>query len=400
MSRTILLYGATGYSGRLIAQEAAAQLADQGAATGWRLVLAGRDIRPLKDWAARAGMECRGFSLDSAGPVRRGLADVDVVLNAAGPFGATAERLAKSALDVRCHYVDINGEVDTYKRLDDQGPQAVYRDLVLVCGAGHTAAASDLMLIEALESLKNRMIPQTKLGAIRIAMARIPSLSHGSAETIWRSVREQVAVVRDLGPQAGPASARLSHLPVGALERSFDFDAEPAAGRKDLRIVSAANLIDTMTARLTAARLRWRVREIESYVEVDAAARLGSVAAAVAAPLFASRWLRTLARTAFEMLPGGPTDEERDEQPHTVLLSIESAQREPLIDWRLRTPNVYTLTARLALRVAQRLALGAPPRTGWLTPGELLFDDGLRFSSPAASGPLRGCLLSPRTGQT
>jgi len=57
-------------------------------------------------------MDYRVFGLDDSGEVVQRLAGVDVVLNAAGPFAFTAERLAGAAIRARCHYVDINGEID------------------------------------------------------------------------------------------------------------------------------------------------------------------------------------------------------------------------------------------------------------------------------------------------
>ena len=61
------------------------------------MVLAGRDGERARE-ARRDehGMEYRVFGLDDRDEVRRGLRDVDVVINAAGPFAWTAERLVKA----------------------------------------------------------------------------------------------------------------------------------------------------------------------------------------------------------------------------------------------------------------------------------------------------------------
>ena len=62
------------------------------------------------------------------------------------PFALTANR-GEAALRSGCHYVDINGEVDVYKRLDDLELRPE-RGLAIVCGAGHSAVASELLLEE------------------------------------------------------------------------------------------------------------------------------------------------------------------------------------------------------------------------------------------------------------
>ena len=140
--------------------------------------------------------------------MRRALRDVDLLINAAGPFALTAERLAKDALDAGCHYVDINGEIDVYKKLDDLGRYAMQRGRAMVSSAGHTAAASDLLLEAALRALAARtdLDCGRDLGAVRIAMSRIMTLSRGSAETVWRSLREQVTVVRTWRRRSQPPS--------------------------------------------------------------------------------------------------------------------------------------------------------------------------------------------------
>ena len=110
--RRVLLYGATGYSGRLIAAEGLLHRMADG--PYFRMILAARDHDNLSQVAKDNGMQCRCFGLDHPDEVLRQLEDleVDVVINAAGPFAWTAERLARAALAARCHYVDINGEVD------------------------------------------------------------------------------------------------------------------------------------------------------------------------------------------------------------------------------------------------------------------------------------------------
>src|SRR5262245_4023283 len=194
MSYTVLLYGATGYSGRLIAAEAARTGAnDRSDVPGFRMVLAGRDGREVAKVAEELGMESRVFGIADRREVVRELADVDVVINAAGPFALTANHLAKGSLAAGCHYVDINGEAEVYMKIDDLSRHAEQRNLVMVSGAGHRAAASDLLLHVALQDVRGALGEGARdLGAIRMAMSRIVTLSRGSLETLWRSVREQV----------------------------------------------------------------------------------------------------------------------------------------------------------------------------------------------------------------
>jgi short subunit dehydrogenase-like uncharacterized protein len=402
MSHTVLLYGATGFSGRLIAAEGQQTgMASQDGTPEHRMVLGGRDGNSLKKLADKHKMQYRTFSLDDRDDVRRGLRGVDVLINAAGPFAWTADRLIKGALDEGCHYVDINGEVDVYKKLDDFGRYAAQRERAIVCSAGHTAAASDLLLDAALDHLNYGadLDCGAELGAVRIAMSRVMNLSHGSAETLWRSLREQVTVVRTLEVEDEQGNVTreptLWHEPVGKLERTFDFR-DHGPGNKtvvtDLRIASAANLVDTLTARLTVARRKFSAKRIESYVEAGTVARIGYQLGTLLAPVAAIPWVRFLAGQQIGLLPSGPTKQELRDDKQIVLLEIEDPLRTKIIDWRWETPNAYQFTAQVVVEIARETVKGAA--VGWLTPGAVLRPR--KDQLTGKEGALRDCRLDDR----
>jgi short subunit dehydrogenase-like uncharacterized protein len=371
MTKRILLYGATGFSGRLIAAEAAARWGSRAhGRRPYEVVLASRDKTPLAGLADELDIDCHAFSLDDQQRVVHAISDFDLVVNAAGPFAQTAERLAKSALEAGCHYVDINGEVDVYKRLDDLRYIAENRKLALVCGAGHTATLSDLMLDDALQQLKASGLAN-ELGTVRIAVARMKHLSRGSARTMMRMLREQVTVVRS-ELENKKRKLVLSYIPVGRLERSFDFGVDAPERGGSSRIASAANLIDTLTARHTAER---------QGVELTAVGyRLPGI--------------RQVNQWQIDQLPDGPDSAERQANSHRVVLEIENRYREIVIDWCLATPDPYELTARLVVAVAQRVA--DTKKVGWQTPAAM-FDQPLSALLRAQlTGPLARCRLLRR----
>jgi short subunit dehydrogenase-like uncharacterized protein len=406
MSHTLLLYGATGYSGRLIAAEAArAAIDDSSRVPGYRMVLAGRDGRAVARLAAEHNVEFRVFGIDDRRDVIRGLTGIDVVINAAGPFALTASHLARGALAAGCHYVDINGEAEVYMRTDDLGPSAVQRRLGMVCGAGHTAAASDLLLRTALQELRGQGGDyggdgRIQLGAVRIASSRTLTLSRGSLETLLRSIREQVRIVRMREVEQASGQKRRGHTfwhePVGKLERAFDFSV-PTSGvgrtkadtRRDVRIASAANLVDTLTARLTVERNGFLAHRIESYVEAGTVGRLVYQFAPLLAPVAALPWSRDLARLPLNVLPAGPTPEERRKERHVTVLEIEDPFQTRIVHWGWQTPNAYDFTAQIVIAVAAILPRGK--RYGWLTAAEVLRPTKADLS--ANRGYLRGCRL-------
>jgi short subunit dehydrogenase-like uncharacterized protein len=377
----ILLYGATGFSGGLIAAEGKSKHG----ASDCRMILAARDGARLRAVAEKNAMDFRVFGLDDRSEVRKHLDGVAVVINAAGPFAFTAEPLAIAALESGCHYVDINGEIDVYRKLDDLAIKAEQLGIAMVSGAGASAAASDVLLDLALETLlaKGEVKENGELGAVRIAVPQIMDYSQGSAATVARSLRDEVLVIRqrearDRNGEAGPELV-VSHEPVGKLERAFDFGrvrdgrGSNAAEPQNMggRIASAANMIDTLTAKHTVTRRNLRVRNIESYMEMGALSRIAYQIGGMLSPFASLPWARAAIGAQLSLLPESPAQSELDRQRHVVVLEIEDLYRRRLVDWRWETPNVYQFTAELVVAVACAVARGVK-EAGWVTPAAAL----------------------------
>jgi hypothetical protein len=411
MLPTILLYGATGYSGRLIAAEARRRgMTRSNRTPRYRMVLAGRNYRRVSALAQSLNMEPRSFGLDDREAVLARLRDVDVILNAAGPFANTAPILARAALGARCHYVDINGEPDVYLQLDDLGRGAVTRRVVMVSGAGYTSAASDLLLDVALAELRSAAgasgaTGTLHLGAIRIGMSHVASLSRGSLETLWRSLREQVRIVRvKRAGHAAPGEWQHTfwHIPVGQLERTFDYTVPPRRRESGpcapdnvtgKRIASAANVLDTITARRTAERQAFISHRIESYAEVDETTRVVFQAAPLITPWAATSLAQDVVGLQLSALPNGPTPHERRTEDQVLVLEIEDRFQSRVVHWAWRTPNPYDFTARVALETAVKVV--DTTLVGWRTPAELLVPKTPEELS-TNDGYLRGCALQRR----
>ena len=100
MAKRILIYGATGYTGKLVAREAARRELD--------VVLAGRDPLKLKEVASVHGFEARALTLDDGSRLRAALEDIGAVLHIAGPFSKTSRPMADA-----CNPADIRSARDS-----------------------------------------------------------------------------------------------------------------------------------------------------------------------------------------------------------------------------------------------------------------------------------------------
>ncbi|MGT2481996.1 saccharopine dehydrogenase NADP-binding domain-containing protein [Methylobacterium oryzae CBMB20] len=132
----ILIYGATGYTGQLLAAHAVGQ--------GLRPILAGRDPEKLRPPAARLGLEMRAARLDDAAGLRTALSGVAAVIHAAGPFSRTARPMAEACLAAGAHYVDITGEIAVLEALAARDTAARAAGIVLLPAAGSRRGAERL----------------------------------------------------------------------------------------------------------------------------------------------------------------------------------------------------------------------------------------------------------------
>ena len=321
----------------------------------------------------------------------------------------TASGLADAALEARCHYVDINSEIDVYRNIDDLAPKADQRGVVMVSGAGASAAASDVLLNWAiLKLLKYDEVVKKDgtLGAVRIAVPQSLNITRGSAASIARSLREQVAVVRFDPAEKSPRldkQMRASHVPLGNLERSFDFgprrrghggvkdkDGKQKQGRP--RIASAVNMVDTLTAKHTLVRNGLRADTIESYVEMGSLGRIAYQAAGMLSPFTSLPFVRAVTGSPLSLLPDSLTQSELNEDQHVVVLEIEDKFQRRVVDWLWQVPNIYQFTAQLVVGIAQKMATTHDLK-GWATPAQVLGPVSLDADNKLTDETFRGCEL-------
>jgi short subunit dehydrogenase-like uncharacterized protein len=133
---TIVLYGATGYTGALVADELERRGVDH--------VLSGRDPAKLVRLGDQRGVPARAASLDDEPGLRGLLDEASAVINCAGPFTLSGDALLRAAIDTGTHYVDSTGE-QAFIRLvfDRHGAAAEKAGVALVPALGFDYAPGD-----------------------------------------------------------------------------------------------------------------------------------------------------------------------------------------------------------------------------------------------------------------
>jgi short subunit dehydrogenase-like uncharacterized protein len=130
-----MIYGATGDTGTLVAEEAVRR--------GHKPVLAGRSEQKLMPLAERLGLPWVVANLEDQAQFKKALAGIDAVVNIAGPFMATAPALVQACLSAGTHYLDISGEVPALQHLLAHDEAARKRGIALIGGVGFGSMATN-----------------------------------------------------------------------------------------------------------------------------------------------------------------------------------------------------------------------------------------------------------------
>lgn len=325
-----LIYGATGYTGTLIAEQAVA--------SGLRPVLAGRSRDRLEPLARRLGLEWQVFGLYTPEKVRDGLKGMAAVLHAAGPFSATSRPMADACLAAGAHYCDITGEIDVFEALAARDQEAKAAGIMLLPGAGFDVVPSDCLAAHVAARLPDSI-------RLRLSISGVGSLSQGTAKTMveWMDRGTQV--------RRGGRIVELKDVPRATAD--FGSGSRPTVG---------FSWGDVSTAWHST-----RIPDIEVFFEatreLDRAAKMPMMLRRLLATRVA-QWI--IKRQIERRMPPGPSPEQRA-SGRSALVGEAWNSAGHKVESRMVTPDGYGLTAVTSVEIVRRAANGgAVP--GYQTP--------------------------------
>jgi short subunit dehydrogenase-like uncharacterized protein len=326
----LLIYGANGYTGTLIAREAVAR--------GLQPLLAGRNAAALAALGGELGLEQRVFALDDPAGVDEGLRGVRVVLHCAGPFAHTSGPMAGGCLRSGVHYLDITGEAAVFEALAARDAEARAAGVMLLTGAGFDVVPSDCLAAH----LKRRLPSATRLALGFQALGR---LSRGTATTMAENLHRG-GLVRKGGV--------LRRVPAAWKTRVIDF------GRGPVKAITVP-WGDVATAYRSTG-----IPDIEVYTAAPWSVRAAARLSRLLGWALGSAWVQRLLKRRIRSGPPGPGDEERARGRSYLWGEVTDDEGRRMVS-RLRGPEGYTLTARAAVAVAARVLAGEAP-SGFQTP--------------------------------
>lgn len=324
-----LIYGATGYTGELIATRAAAQ--------GSRPILAGRNEATLRALAERLNCPYRVVGLGDADQLDAALEGVNVVLHCAGPFSRTAAPMVDACLRTRTHYLDITGEIAVLEALAARDEAAQRAGVMILPGVGFDTVPTDCLAVYLAQRLEDAT-------HLTLAFAGTKTWSHGTTLT------------------------SLENAGQGAVRRGGTLESVPAAWKtRDIEFGGATRTCVTIPwGDLTTAFHSTRIPNIEVYLAASAHLRR---------QLRMSRYVGALLRTwplqsaLASLVPqGGPDEAARTNGQCYIWGRVENASGKA-VEAQLRTPDAYHLTMLTALLIVGRVIRGDAP-VGFQTPAK------------------------------
>lgn len=259
-SGPITVYGATGYTGRLVSAEIVNRQVP--------LIVAGRNREKLEALAASldapAGLEVAAVPNTDARGLRELFGRSAAVIACAGPFSLHGEPVLSACVEAGTHYLDTTGEQDFIRKaFDHYGPRAARGGSAVMPAMGFDYVPGDMLAALTAGELGSAGVDRVRLGyhapfqpSRGTMRSGIEMIKGGDVEWRDRALRPaSQAVARpdfDFGAGLGvqrmmhyPAAEHITvptHLPVRSVETGLTVAsfAPGAAGQKVLPPVSRA----------------------------------------------------------------------------------------------------------------------------------------------------------------
>lgn len=343
----IAVYGATGYTGRLVAAELRRR--------GLTATLCGRSLERLEGVAHSLGADwpVRAAAVDDASGLRRAFLGADVVINCAGPFTFYGAPVIEAALDVGAHYCDTTGEqpymAGVFRWLDAPARAA---GRAVVPGVGFDYVPGDLACAVAADGLG-------PLSSVDVAYAvdgfgATRGTIHSALEMLGGGDVEYVD-----GAWRPPGRAPLGE--------SFDFPA-PLGSQVVARYPAGEVVTVPRHVETRSVRARIAARSFAPHPRLSSA--VPAAAAFVVAPLLRTP-LRDVIDAVVDRLPEGPEESARRASAFTIVADAHGVSGDTA-RVVVEGHDVYGVTAVMAVEFARRMASAEFDARGALAPSQVV----------------------------
>jgi short subunit dehydrogenase-like uncharacterized protein len=341
----IVVFGATGYTGRLTAETLVGR--------GERPVLAGRNAQRLASLAQElGGLETAVADVERPESVHALVERGDVLVATVGPFVRYGRPAVEAAIAAGAHYIDSTGEPTFIREVfENYGPAAARSGASLLTAMGYDWVPGNLAGALALERAGERAV-RIDTGYYFTGSA---GMSGGTRATTAAGLSAPGFAWRDGRIVTERLACRVRSFDVGGHERFA-----VSAGASD---------------HFGLPRFAPQLREVNAYLGwFGAMSRPLQVGSAVGAALMSLPGAKALAEAATKRFvpgsTGGPSAEERAKSGSHIVAIAYDEGGSALAEVHLTGVNGYTYTAAIMAWAAQRAATGGVSGTGALAPVE------------------------------
>ncbi len=321
MEYKFLLYGASGYMGSL--------LLEQAIKLGMSPIIAGRDEKKIKPLADYYGTPYRVFSLKDKNSMEDAVTEVPVVLNAAGPYGQTAPLLIEACLNKRVHYLDLSFELAPIT-MCQKSLDLVAKDsgVMLMPGIGFGCTIMDYAALIAKDTL-----PTTT--QFNLFISGIGKLSRGVLRSFATGLSAGITEVR---------RGRLHNTIRPRYERS------PFEGtHKRWQSISWGGVITTSYTT--------NIPNIATYIPSDSPITRWVAGRGWKHYFYKLPLSRKYLSKQLEKEPYAPTDEERRQASSSICV-IAKDDNERSVEFIITAPDPYSYTVHTSLEAVKRIIWG------------------------------------------
>lgn len=183
MQNKLIIYGAYGYSAKLILENLAKKEI--------KPILAGRDEYKLRKVANQFDCEYIVFDLGNKDEIKQNLENYHTLLNCAGPFKFTAGKFLEACLETNTNYLDITGEILVLETAWKFNDQAKNRGITILPAVGFDVIPTDCLASKLKEKMPDAV--SLKLGF----EGKDAKMSRGTNLTTLEMIDEESKIRRD-----------------------------------------------------------------------------------------------------------------------------------------------------------------------------------------------------------
>jgi len=175
-----MIYGAYGFTGKLISHLAVSE--------GLKPILSGRNPEKVERLANELGLDYVFFDLKNEEIIEKALRGVYAVLNVAGPFSSTAEKMVEACLKTGTHYLDITGEISVLEKLASKDERAKSVGIAIIPAVGF-----DVVTTDCLASKLHELLPDANKLELAFRL-KDPQMSRGTIKSLLEGMSQGIKV--------------------------------------------------------------------------------------------------------------------------------------------------------------------------------------------------------------